>query len=212
MVRIFRSGEPAPEWCALSWFRIVDLDAGQAETVARKAERVRILNTAGTVRVRFARTSQVLKENQFLDMPAATANCVLEGHSSPAQAVVLSGAWSDELGGCGIFRVANQDNPSDKGDPVAYPKATAVDSHYHDCDEYWILLEGRAGIVVGGQPAEMQPGDCLPIGMGYHHDMPQAPDPVKAVFFETSLEGRQRVGHLWEHTHGPAKPLEERHP
>ena len=45
------------------------------------------------------------------------------------------------------------------GDAVAYPKTTRVDSHYHDCDEYWILLEGRATVVVGDAAMEMRPGD-----------------------------------------------------
>jgi hypothetical protein len=30
------------------------------------------------------------------------------------------------------------------------------------------------------------------------------------VFFETSLEGEKRVGHLWQHTHGLAHPKPER--
>jgi len=33
---------------------------------------------------------------------------------------------------------------------------------------------------------------------------------VKAVFFETTLEGKQRTGHLWNHTHGVAQPRLER--
>jgi mannose-6-phosphate isomerase-like protein (cupin superfamily) len=89
---------------------------------------------------------------------------------------------------------------------VRYPKSTAIDRHYHDCDEYWIVLAGRATVVVGDDAAEMVPGDCLCIGMGRHHDMPQAPEPVMAVYFETSLERQRRVGHLWEHTHGRAVP------
>jgi hypothetical protein len=42
--------------------------------------------------------------------------------------------------------------------------------------------------------------------MGHHHDFPQVREPVWAVYFETTLRGAKRRGHLWEHTHGPARP------
>jgi mannose-6-phosphate isomerase-like protein (cupin superfamily) len=93
---------------------------------------------------------------------------------------------------------------------VEYPKTTAVDPHYHDCDEYWIVLDGACTTMVGGRHFPMRPGDCAPIGMGHHHDMPTVTAPVKAVFFETTLEGEKRVGHLWNHTHGVARPMPER--
>ncbi len=57
---------------------------------------------------------------------------------------------------------------------------------------------------------EVGPGDCLAIGMGHHHDLPIVTEPVRAVFFETTLEGQKRRGHLWEHTHGPAEPRADR--
>jgi mannose-6-phosphate isomerase-like protein (cupin superfamily) len=56
----------------------------------------------------------------------------------------------------------------------------------------------------------MGPGDCLAIGMGHHHDFPLVTLPVRAVYFETTLEGEKRRGHLWEHTHGPAVPWLDR--
>jgi mannose-6-phosphate isomerase-like protein (cupin superfamily) len=50
----------------------------------------------------------------------------------------------------------------------------------------------------------------VPIGMGHHHDMPSVNSPVQAVYFETTLAGDKRTGHLWNHTHGPARPMAER--
>ncbi len=41
----------------------------------------------------------------------------------------------------------------------------------------------------------------------HHHDFPRAFEPVKAVYFETTLDGQKRLGHLCEHTHGPAQPV-----
>ena len=46
--------------------------------------------------------------------------------------------------------------------------------------------------------------------MGHHHDFALADNEVKAVFFETTLQCRKRIGHLWNHTHGLAHPMPER--
>jgi mannose-6-phosphate isomerase-like protein (cupin superfamily) len=165
---------------------------------------------AGRVVLGQGSAAMVLAPGQFLDLQPGGGACTVRGLAPDAMAVRLTGDWPGAIGGCGVFTVENIAAPSDRGDPVGYPKATRIDRHYHDCDEYWILLTGRATAVVGDEAAEMAPGDCLCIGMGRHHDMPQAPDPVTAVYFETSLERQRRIGHLWEHTHGPAVPAEGR--
>ena len=72
------------------------------------------------------------------------------------------------------------------------------------------MLQGEGEAVVGDQHDRMRLGDCLCIGMGHHHDFPIIDSEVKAVFFETTLQGRKRTGHLWNHTHGPAVPQPER--
>ena len=123
--------------------------------------------------------------------------------------MLLIGNWGDELGGCGIFTARNEENPQDRGDPVDYQKHTSIDSHYHDCDEYWIGLEGWGEAMVGGRRIRFGAGDCVPIRTGHHHDLPNAPEGIRALFFETTLTGKKRVGHLWEHTHGPAVPQPE---
>ncbi|MGH2616746.1 MAG: cupin domain-containing protein, partial [Thermomicrobiales bacterium] len=94
-------------------------------------------------------------------------------------------------------------------DPVSYPKTTSFDSHYHDCDEYWIVWAGRGVAVSEGQEYEVGPGDCVATGMGHHHDFPRVQEPVQAVYFETTLQGAKRRGHLWEHTHGLAQPARD---
>ncbi|MCP8939672.1 cupin domain-containing protein [Alsobacter sp. SYSU M60028] len=207
---VIRSHDAPPSWCELEDFEIIDLGGGSA-TRRRDAARERVMGTAGTTRLVHGGGSMVLKEGQFLDIELLPSpDYRLEACTPDAQVVRLSGHWGDDLAGCGIFRVKDEADPADKGDPVPYRKTTRIDSHYHDCDEYWILLEGRATVVVGDQHMEMGPGDCVTIGMGHHHDMAHAPLPVKAVFFETTLEGRKRIGHLWNHTHGPATPHPER--
>lgn len=72
------------------------------------------------------------------------------------------------------------------------------------------MLAGRATVVVGRRFVDVGAGEAVTIGMGHHHDLAHAPEPVKAAFFETALERGKRMGHLWEHTHGPAEPVPER--
>lgn len=206
----FRTGERPPEWCELTGFEVFELS--RDETVTRTADTPaeRLIGTAGTVQVRQGGCSMLLKVAQFLDIDPKSGPYTVAGQSDPAGFVRLSGSWGQELGGCGLFAVTRTDAPETKGDSVTYPKHTAIDSHYHDCDEYWIVLQGSGEAVVGDRHDRMRPGDCLCIGMGHHHDFPLIDSEVKAVFFETTLQGQKRTGHLWEHTHGKAQPLPER--
>ena len=208
---IFRSHELAPGWCELERFEVVDLDFSQSVQHRRSTPKERVIGSLGATQLIHPGGSILIREGQFFDIELlGTPDYALKGCTPKAQAVRLSGHWGGDISGCGIFRVENLISPSDGGDPVPYPKRTRIDFHYHDCDEYWILLEGRATVVVGGTHMPMSPGDCVTIGMGHHHDMPDAPEPVKAVYFETTLQRQKRVGHLWNHTHGIAIPHPER--
>ncbi|MAG17292.1 MAG: hypothetical protein CMJ21_04395, partial [Phycisphaerae bacterium] len=53
-------------------------------------------------------------------------------------------------------------------------------------------------------------GDCLATGMGHHHDVRYVHEPLNSVYFETTMMGQKRRGHLWNHTHGPAQPRMDR--
>lgn len=205
---VFAAGQTPPSWCELAAFEIVALGAGEERPLARPAERIRVLVTDGTIQAVGPQGSTVLKQRQFLDLEGE--GWLLKGIVDGSGCVVLHGRWGDEMAGCGLFEVRNDPHAKDKGDPVPYPKSTSLDSHYHDCDEYWIILEGAGTAVVGGRHHKVKGGDCVAIGMGHHHDFPQVTEPVRAIFFETTLEGQKRIGHLWEHTHGPASPKEER--
>jgi mannose-6-phosphate isomerase-like protein (cupin superfamily) len=202
VITIVRQSETFPDWSEVKSFSQHRVSPDAETRIAVRYPSSRILVTAGSLQVRQGSASQVLREGRFLALQAGEAILM---SFAPAEAMLLEGAWSDELGGCGIFRAENVAAPSDRGDPVSYPKRTNIDAHYHDCDEIWVLLEGRANVVVDGEHAPMQPGDCLLIPMGAIHDMPEAPEAVKAVYFETSLRGQKRIGHLSQHTHGPAR-------
>jgi mannose-6-phosphate isomerase-like protein (cupin superfamily) len=203
---LFRSDTAPPTWCELEHFEIIQLQRDEAITRTPFTRTERLIGTAGTCQLRRGNTSLLLKEAQFIDLDPDDGDWTVLGASDPAQFVRLSGHWGQEMAGCGIFRVQRSD-AGDKGDPVAYPKHTAIDRHYHDCDEFWIILDGTGEVVVDDRHAKVHPGDCLCIGTGHPHDFPLIDVPVKAVFFETTLYGHKRTGHLWSHTHGPAEPM-----
>lgn len=209
MPRIVRESDALPEWCQLKAFSVTTLNKAGAQ-IEPAWPNERLVVAAGSVKVARHGGSQVFGTGQFTDFGQDGDAVTVTPVYDTAVIVRLSGEWGPEMGGCGIFFARDTDAPSNRGDPTSYDKSTSVDSHYHDCDEYWILLEGRATVVVGEEATEMRNGDCLCIGMGRRHDMSHAPEPVKAIFFETSLERERRAGHLWEHTHGPAVPAKGR--
>lgn len=207
----FRTGEAPPAWCELTGFEVLELARDEAVTRRPEAKTERLIGTLGTVQVRQGDgRSLLLKPAQFLDIDPLSGPYTVVGQADASGFVRLSGRWGAELAGCGLFTVTRTNEKESKGDPVSYEKHTAIDRHYHDCDEYWIVLQGSGRAVVGDRWDGMGPGDCLCIGMGHHHDFPLVESDVKAVFFETTLEGQKRTGHLWEHTHGPAVPQPER--
>jgi mannose-6-phosphate isomerase-like protein (cupin superfamily) len=203
---VFRQGEPPPAWCELEAFAIVDSIAGGVSRERRRAARERVLVTRGSAQLQTPAGSQVLRDGQFVDLHGFDTWQTTAG-ARGAEIVRLSGHWGTELGGCGIFSAANDPDWKNTGDPVTYAKMTPIDSHYHDCDEFWIVLEGAGTVVVGDRHLKVAAGDCMPIGMGHHHDLPVVTSPIRAVYFETTLTGEKRVGHLWNHTHGPARPM-----
>jgi mannose-6-phosphate isomerase-like protein (cupin superfamily) len=202
---LIHEGNPMPAWCELRAWRILHLDPGTTLTLDRPASPCDTLIVA-----RGAVTAGDTRDDASAVIDPMTYPLALVAGHDGATVVRLTGDWGDETGGRGTFGIQEVESPRDAGDPVDYPKRTAFDAHYHDCDEYWIILEGRGRAVSEGVAYEVGPGDCIATGMGHHHDFPEAREPIRAVFFETTLQGQRRRGHLWEHTHGPAQPHPDR--
>jgi mannose-6-phosphate isomerase-like protein (cupin superfamily) len=199
----------APAWCELTDFAIVPLAPGESRTFARRDKRERLLVIAGSCRVACGGAEHAAAPGDKYEIPDDVADCTVTAGGEPATVITLSGTWGAETGGWGLFSVEEMDTP-ERGDPTDYPKHTRIDNHYHDCDEYWIVLSGEGTAVSEGKHYQVGPGDCVATGMGHHHDFPLVTSPVRAVFFETTLGGERRRGHLWNHTHGPARPQPER--
>ena len=89
-------------------------------------------------------------------------------------------AWSD-VTSTGTFRI----------DP-----GQTFDRHYHDCDEYWFIREGRAVIEIDDERYEVEAGDIVCTEIGREHDVLQVLEPVTGFWFEAVLKPGGRAGHL----------------
>lgn len=216
---VFRGGPGrAPAWCEMTHFDVIVLQPDEERYWRIENPREKWIIVQGSCAIRVGErpamtgAAGTAKAGDQTDVAASDGGISLTGGEQGTAAVRMCGRWGDELGGSGIFHVANAERPSDHGDAAHYPKKTNFDRHYHDCDEYWIILEGSGAAVSENRRYEVRAGDCVATGRGHHHDFVEVfgDTPVKAVFFETTLEGRKRLGHLWNHTHGPAEPVAER--
>jgi mannose-6-phosphate isomerase-like protein (cupin superfamily) len=70
------------------------------------------------------------------------------------------------------------------------------DPHYHDCDEYWFIIGGRAIARIEDERFELGPGDILCTQIGRLHDVLAVDDVLEMVWFEARLAPGGRDGHL----------------
>lgn len=208
---VFRVGTGVvPEWCELKNLEFTDVGCGETATIERRFPNEVLLVTYGTGQFRYEGGSVVVRESQFWTMPDGVEKVEVSGTIRPVTVLRFAGDWGQDMYGCGLFNVALDIRCQFVGDPVSYPKATSFDSHYHDYDEYWIILEGSGTVVVGDEHYFVRPGDCVAIGAGYRHDFPLVDARVKTAYLEISAVGEARLGHLWEYAHGPAVPYSGR--
>jgi mannose-6-phosphate isomerase-like protein (cupin superfamily) len=88
--------------------------------------------------------------------------------------------WSD-VTSAGIFRVEADGR---------------FDRHYHDCDEYWLVISGRAIVAVGDGTYTAVAGDIVCTQAGTEHDVVAVYEPFEAFWFEGRTPPGGRVGHL----------------
>ena len=204
---VFASGPgQVPDWCELELFEVVELAVGSTHAFERRGEKEKLIIGKGNVRIDCGSGERVEPQGANLDISADGESFRVAEVLEEVTLIRMCGRWGEETGGSGLFSVGETADPTDGGDPVDYEKTTTFDCHYHDCDEYWIVFEGRGTAVSEGVTYDVGPGDCLATGMGFHHDFPRVREPVRAVYFETTMEGQKRRGHLWNHTHGIAEP------
>jgi len=76
-----------------------------------------------------------------------------------------------------------------------------VDYHHHDCNEAWLVVEGRGVAVVGGREYQIGPGDVVYTQRGDEHTV-RAQTPITLVWMAGPLMLGGRPGHL----HGQDTP------
>jgi mannose-6-phosphate isomerase-like protein (cupin superfamily) len=209
---VFQSGpNQAPSWCELKSFDIVELNPGENHSFERLGPKEKLIVGKGKCRVRFGGEAVDAAERTNLDIIDNGIAFGVDEVKEPTTLIRMCGDWGEELGGSGLFSADKpEERQEERGEPVDYPKETNFDAHWHDCDEYWILFEGSGTAVTEGIHFEVKAGDCVATGMGHTHDFPIVNEPVRAVYFETTMMGEKRRGHLWSHTHGPPEPKADR--
>jgi mannose-6-phosphate isomerase-like protein (cupin superfamily) len=75
---------------------------------------------------------------------------------------------------------------------------SSCENHYHDNDEYWLVLEGRVRAESEGQEYLLGPGDCLCTERGQWHRYTEVFEEARWVVIATELQGEKRAGHLTE--------------
>lgn len=70
-----------------------------------------------------------------------------------------------------------------------------VELHYHDCNEYWIIISGRGYCTTEGDAYEIGPGDMVLTQKGNEHSLVVTEDMV-AVYFYGRMKPGGRHGHL----------------
>ena len=207
---VFKSGGPVPAWCELQFFDMVALQPGDSHVFERRSEMEKVIIGSGRCRLSADGDSVSGEGRTRLDLGPGSGALRVSEVVEPSTVIRVGGTWGVDLGGFGVFTAALNDHRTNGGDPITYEKETAFDRHFHDCDEYWIFFEGRCEVVSENKHYEVGPGDCVATGMGWHHDLPRVYEPIKAVYFETTMQGDNRRGHLWEHKHGKAHPKSDR--
>ncbi|MFP4249306.1 MAG: cupin domain-containing protein [Armatimonadota bacterium] len=79
---------------------------------------------------------------------------------------------------------------------MSLARGDSIRPHFHDCDEWWIITEGRALITTEGEEHEVESGHMIFTPMGEEHGVLEVYRDLKGTWFEGRLRGRKRRGHL----------------
>ena len=72
-----------------------------------------------------------------------------------------------------------------------------VEMHFHDAEEFWFVLKGKARVMTEGEEHIVEPGDVVCTHMGDEHAILEIVEaPYTQVWIECNLRGQRRRGHL----------------
>jgi len=80
---------------------------------------------------------------------------------------------------------------------IYQPGEPLIERHYHDCDEIWIVISGKARVHCGGNDYVVGTGDIVWTKMGEEHELIEILEhPYGHAWMEWALRGQCRSGHL----------------
>jgi mannose-6-phosphate isomerase-like protein (cupin superfamily) len=79
-------------------------------------------------------------------------------------------------------------------------QTNVTESHYHDCDEFIFMIEGKMLIRSEGIDYVLVPGDVLVTRMGDKHEILEILEDTTLFWLETELKGQKRLGHLHQNS------------
>lgn len=70
-----------------------------------------------------------------------------------------------------------------------------VELHYHDCNEYWIIVSGRGRCTTEGDSYEIGPGDMVLTKQGDEHSL-IVTEKMTAIYIYGVLPPGGKIGHF----------------
>lgn len=189
-----------PEWSEVKRITQLSIEPNSVTEITKSFPKYALFVISGECSIRTNGYEKIFLENDYLF--SEKKNISIKSSNHKIEIVLVEGSWGEELGGSAVFRMSKHSTPRNIGDPVDYPRTNDFDNHYHDFDEYWIILKGSGLAVSEGVKYKFSGGDIIATRMGDHHDLSEVHEDIQGIYFETSLRGQKRLGHLWEHTHG----------
>ena len=189
-----------PEWSEVKKIAQFSIDPNSTSEITKSFPKYALFVISGECSIKTNGYEKIFLENDSLFSDKKNISIKTTNHKT--EIVMIEGNWNDEIGGSAVFKMSKLSTPRNIGDPVDYPRTNDFDNHYHEFDEYWIILKGSGLAVSEGVRYKFSSGDVIATRMCDHHDLPEVYEDIHGIYFETSLREQKRLGHLWNHTHG----------
>lgn len=192
-----------PDWAEVKFYEIINLKPNFIIDIHNKYNKEVVFIVSGVSTIISNFEMKYLKAGSYHEFNSGIKKYSIQTGNEYCLIVRITGNWSNECGTKGVFVIENSALPKNIGDASEYDeiRKTDFDNHFHDCDEYWIIVNGSGKISTEGKLFEIESGNCVVTQAGIHHDFIDIYKTVHGVYFETSLKGLKREGHLWNHTH-----------
>lgn len=189
-----------PDWSEVKKITRISLDPNTKTEIMKSFPKYALFIISGECSIKTNGYEKIFLENDSLF--SDKKNITIKTSKRTTEVIMIEGNWNDEIGDSAVFKMSRNSIPQNIGDPVDYMRTNDFDNHYHDSYEFWIILKGSGLAVSEDIKYKFSDGDIIATRMGDHHDLPEVYEDIHGIYFETSLRGQKRLGHLWNHTHG----------